>query len=459
VSELIGTLNAEQQLSGTLNPEQQMGGFLAYAGDKAPYIGANGNWYVYDRTASAYVDSGYASGPSTAIAMHNTDEAAHADIREKISQLVDPSGKIEQAVMPNGFSEYFVPGKNLFDKTAVTAGYYVLSISGALGANATYCASDYIPIKPNTAYVRSYINQLAFYDASKAYISGLTALAAASFTTPANARYVRVTVLSSGLNTYQFEKGITSTTYEAFASGFVVPAQYKTVQSVMSKIVFSDIPKKIKLIGDSITHGEGGTGFAQDGAAIMTLSSVTWNINTSGHCWANDLKAYLEEKHNCTVLNYGCTGSDSGTIVAGLNQLIDGTEHIVICMIGTNDRHQNTKAEFRSNLLAINQYCNSRGIDVIFMSSIPATVASDSNVVNVYHMEDVDHVIMSVSAELNQEYISVYKMFLEYCQNRNIAIDSLLSGGLHPNDAGYDVMFYLICSALGFGVKRDGATW
>ncbi len=59
--DLVGKLNAELQLSGNLNPQLGLRGFLAYAGDRAPYIGENGHWYTYDTTAQAFTDSGYSA--------------------------------------------------------------------------------------------------------------------------------------------------------------------------------------------------------------------------------------------------------------------------------------------------------------------------------------------------------------------------------------------------------------
>ena len=99
------------------------------------------------------------------------------------------------------------------------------------------------------------------------------------------------------------------------------------------------------------------------------------------------------------------------------------------------------------------------GKEVILMSNIPSSVADETTDKN-FHMEDVDNATMWVAENNNMEYISVYKSMVEYCKYNNITIDSLLgSDGLHPNDNGYNVMFYLIANALGFGVKRDGATW
>ena len=352
-----------------------------------------------------------------------------------------------------------------FDPSAGTDGYYWNYNNGQLLANASYIASDYISCKGSTKYTRTNQAQIAWFTAAKTYISGVGTGEAYTVTSPATAAYMGVACLTSVINTYQIVEGEFMPEYTPFGAKYIDRLQFapnagiaRSIQSVMSRIVLKNASKKIKLIGDSITHGEGGTGFAQDGDLIMTQGITTWNVNTSGTCWANSLKAYFESKLGITVLNYGTTGANSLTIVNGLSQLIDGTEDIVICMIGTNDRSNNTMAQFYANLQTIYNYCNNLGIDIIFMSSIPASVTQDAG--ETKHMEDIDHVVMKVSAYYQQEYISVYKRFIEHCRNTGVTIDSLLTvGGLHPTDAGYVVMFEIICNALGIATKRDGATW
>ena len=44
----------------------------------------------------------------------------------------------------------------------------------------------------------------------------------------------------------------------------------------------------IKLLGDSITHGVGGSGFCQDGERIVE----GYARNTKGYCWAKLLKEH-----------------------------------------------------------------------------------------------------------------------------------------------------------------------
>lgn len=118
-------------------------------------------------------------------------------------------------------SAFFVPGVNLFDKSAVTTGYYVNNSTGNLIANASYSASDYMPVTAGQNYTQSYSHQTAFYDANKVYISGEIALGIPTtprtLLVPVGAVYVRMSVANSVLNTMQFEKGGEATTHQPYA--------------------------------------------------------------------------------------------------------------------------------------------------------------------------------------------------------------------------------------------------
>jgi len=117
-------------------------------------------------------------------------------------------------------ANFFVPGKNLFDKSAATLDSYVDYTTGTIKANATYAASDFIAVTPGNTYTQGYSHQTAYYDANKAYVSGVNV--ATSPTTPralvipAGVAFVRMTVLKTGLDTMQFEAGAEATDYQAY---------------------------------------------------------------------------------------------------------------------------------------------------------------------------------------------------------------------------------------------------
>ena len=64
-------------------------------------------------------------------------------------------------------------------------------------------------------------------------------------------------------------------------------------------------------------------------------------------------------------------------------------------------------------------------------------------------MADINVAYKNLANECGATVISLHDLIVEYCNNRTIAIDLLLSDGLHPNDEGYKVMFDLLVEALG----------
>ncbi|QTH79996.1 tail fiber protein [Klebsiella phage vB_KpnS_ZX4] len=131
------------------------------------------------------------------------------------------TSSIQKAAVTVDKASFFIPGVNLFDKAAVTSGYYVNYKTGNLIANSSYSASDYIPVIAGENYTQSFSHQTAFYDANKKYISGVEAPASTSkartLTIPVGAAYVRMSVANTVLDTMQFEKGNESTSYQPYA--------------------------------------------------------------------------------------------------------------------------------------------------------------------------------------------------------------------------------------------------
>lgn len=123
-------------------------------------------------------------------------------------------------------TDFFTTGKNKFDKSKITAGYYVNYSNGALSVNAGYNVSDYTEISANTVYIVTGGFQMAFYDENKVYVSGLNGggITPYTFTTPSNAVYIRFSITPALTATCQLEQGNVATTYEPFQ--FAIPEQY-----------------------------------------------------------------------------------------------------------------------------------------------------------------------------------------------------------------------------------------
>lgn len=240
---------------------------------------------------------------------------------------------------------------------------------------------------------------------------------------------------SNKVNTDNLQKQVTKNTTD-------LNERMKDILSITKNIQ----GKNVKFIGDSIVAGYGGTGYLLDGETIYD----TYNVNTSGHCWANSLKNYLETNLSCKVKNYGIGGLKSTDIVNHLSDLIKTEDDIILCMIGNNDRKVvNGDTVLYNNLKTIYNYVNNLNKKIIFISQPPCTLEEDA--LRYLGMDKIENAIMKATSELNIEYISCYKLFIEYMENKNYSLNDLLcSDGSHPNDVGYDVMYYLILSKLGF---------
>lgn len=266
------------------------------------------------------------------------------------------------------------------------------------------------------------------------------------------------------IENFKLEDETISIIKEEVKNDVINTISYKMIKDY-SKLIFNGC--KVKLIGNSITAGQGGTNFNSNfntsGGELITnkIWSKSWYTNDTGTCWANSLRDYLNQKFGCTVKNYGCPGIGVDQMITAIDDLVRDDDELVICMIGTNNRHNMQLNEFYSKLKQIYDIITiTKKKKCIMMSCMPASVENELSANRIFHAEDIDNMYFKLSCEKNIEYISVYKEVLKYCDTKGINVDTLLtSDGLHPNDVGYGVMFMIICMALGFAPKRDGATW
>ena len=103
--------------------------------------------------------------------------------------------------------------------------------------------------------------------------------------------------------------------------------------------IFADVLKekknpKIKLLGDSITHGVGGSGWEQKGELIVP----GWSMSPDSFCWANTFRDHMAKKYGATVVNKACTGTKVEFIIEHFETLVDADDDLIVCMIGTNNR-------------------------------------------------------------------------------------------------------------------------
>ncbi|MEM4995035.1 SGNH/GDSL hydrolase family protein [Priestia sp. SB1] len=114
-------------------------------------------------------------------------------------------------------------GKNLFNSTNKTIGYYVDGVTGSLKNDiASQNATEFIPVEPNKRYTASRTTYYAIYDSNKNRIAGSNTSSANSLTVtiPSNGAFIRLSVADAYLSTYQFELGDFSTLYQPFIGNY-----------------------------------------------------------------------------------------------------------------------------------------------------------------------------------------------------------------------------------------------
>ena len=153
--------------------------------------------YVYDRQITGY----YPYGPVIN--------------KEAITEVDGLS--IETGSLPLNSLAFAEDGKNLFDKTTATSGF--ISQYNTVLESDLYYFSDYIQVEPGETYVGAGITNnirfIAAYDSDK-IISSSDGVSDASdtFTVPSGIYFVRLTIFTEDLDTFQFEKGVEATAYE-----------------------------------------------------------------------------------------------------------------------------------------------------------------------------------------------------------------------------------------------------
>ena len=264
---------------------------------------------------------------------------------------------------------------------------------------------------------------------------------------------------------YPIEFAEESIKYTASDREVIIPEKTRlTMNDFFADLSNRTHKTKIVLGGDSITHGVGGTGFAQDGSEIITVGSNTYKHNNNGYCWANLFKDYIEENYNAEVINNGCTGTYSTWWDDCKASLIPADTDIFILTIGTNDRNNSpltgsTKdavlTDYYNALTSIVKYCHSKGIQIVLCSPIPASASNEEESTKLAHMYEINAVIQRVASENNMDYANLYNEIFFYIFHKGLSINDLLPDGLHPNDQMYKLMFehYLKCFNLGPSYK------
>lgn len=165
----------------------------------------------------------------------------------EIPDLILPESVTNPVITPEK-TTFLRASKNLFNKNDVTAGVIVSHTDGTESVNANWATSKFIAIKSNQTYKRSNSAPVAIYDSAFEFISGHPANVI-PFTTGENARYIKISVLNTQLNVFQFQEGSETTEYESFTSaypaGLIITEEslaesYKTEQDTKIQNAFNE---------------------------------------------------------------------------------------------------------------------------------------------------------------------------------------------------------------------------
>ncbi len=231
------------------------------------------------------------------------------------------------------------------------------------------------------------------------------------------------------------------------------------------KKLFADVLKekknpKIKLIGDSITHGVGGSGWAQNGPLIVE----GWSESPDSFCWATVFRDFMKEIYGARVSNKACTGTRVEFVMEHFSTLVEEDDDLIICTIGTNNRHryfseveqkperEEFLADFHHKLGQMYEMFMNTGIPTVFVANIPASQENEKDGADywrILHMDDINNGYKMLAKERGAVVLSLYDLFLDYCKKNDRTVDEFLCDGLHPNDEGYRVMFGLLVEAFG----------
>ena len=189
----------------------------------------------------------------------------------------------------------------------------------------------------------------------------------------------------------------------------------------------------------------------ENGEHILSIKGAGQNASSSSK------RIYIEALEipkKVTCVNYGISGITTESVVNWLDQLIETDDDVIIMQIGTNDRAFNDVSITLKNLRTIINYIKSKSKELILFCSSPTSKTDDEKSSHKLKMQRILTCISKVAEENNIRFVNQYNYLSMYCKEKDVDINSLLKDGLHPNDTGYELMYYNACKELNIAVQQ-----
>lgn len=337
------------------------------------------------------------------------------------------------------FLEQVVVSKNIFDKTKVINDMCVSKDNGVVVPLVGYSVSDFIEIDANSSYCTKTNGWKAIYDDKKVFIQGN---GATIFTSPTNAKYLRMTTKTLDLNLEMLVKGNVLPSYEPFLTKTIMNGV-----SVGAKDIYDFNINSFKkrwqdktwyALGDSITAG-------------MATTKIYHQI--------------CQETMLCNVINGGISGTEistSGTYPTPMVERyinIPSNVNLITVFGGTNDfGHNATLGTFTNrdastfygalHILCEGLYTNYPNAQFAFITPLPRSGARDGAVnSNGNTLKQYVTAIKEVCEHWSIPVLDLFKIS-GMCPEVQSFKTQFMPDGLHPNELGHERFAHLISSFL-----------
>lgn len=229
--------------------------------------------------------------------------------------------------------------------------------------------------------------------------------------------------------------------YKRMSNGGITIASAPDLRSIGKQIISGKI-KRIILLGDSSTDGEGGSGY-------VASESGKQSVNYNGYCWANLLKKFLGNRYGVQVENCGYRGSAAGYQFQEIaEQFPLGEGVFVIWLCGANNRVSDALyQDYDANIAPyIAQVKAQSPQGLLMMTNAPVTASADSWVP--YTTSDMrDSLVRNCHPGVH--LLDMHSAYIDRCRAKGIKVDDTMSDAYHCNDAGYELMFHILLDAIG----------